>query len=230
MKKILKKTGVVVLLLSFCSLFGQASCAMKKESAGSNISDFEAVHNLVVAERMYRVSHRNAELAECYAEDADIHTSWQSGGRETFVGKTAVETQQSLPIVNRCNPPLIHLRGRRALVEYPMTTTREVIVNGEKAVLTSFMLLIYRVEKRGGQWKIVSMLSINEYDELKPAVPGTDLKVNSNDVKDYRLSYRWLTYTRTLAGGTISQDLIGIDRPETVKKTYEDGYKWLNEE
>ena len=39
------------------------------------MTDYEAVQNLIVSERLYRVSHRNAELAECYAEDAQIHTS-----------------------------------------------------------------------------------------------------------------------------------------------------------
>lgn len=73
------------------------------------MTDFEAIQNLVVAERMYRVSHRNNELAECYAPDANIHTSWQSSGVNTFVGKEPVETQKSLPIVNRCNPPLIRI-------------------------------------------------------------------------------------------------------------------------
>ena len=80
---------------------------LEKES--KNMTDFEAIQNLVVAERMYRVSHRNKELAECYAPDASIHTSWQSGGVNTFVGKESVEAQKSLPIVNRCNPPLIHI-------------------------------------------------------------------------------------------------------------------------
>ena len=58
---------------------------LEKES--KNMTDFEAIQNLVVAERMYRVSHRNKELAECYAPDASIHTSWQSGGVNSFVGK-----------------------------------------------------------------------------------------------------------------------------------------------
>lgn len=218
----------VVAVPVFCGfLLATTSCAMS-HAATDTMSDGEAVQHLVVSERLYRVSHRNEELARCYAEDAHIHTSWQSGGRESFVGKTAVESQQDASlIVNRCNPPLVHLRGQRALVEYPMTTTREVIVNGERAVLTSYMLLIYRVEKRGGQWKIVDMYTINEFDELAPAIPGVDLKINPNDVKDLRASYRWLAYVRKLAGGVISHDLVGIDRPEGVKEIYDAGYKWL---
>lgn len=193
------------------------------------MTDFEAIQNLVVAERMYRVSHRNKELAECYAPDANIHTSWQNGGVSSFVGKESVETQKDLPIVNRCNPPLIRINDSsdRAVVEYPMTTTRELMVHGEEAVLTSFMLLVERIEKINGEWKIVDMTSINEYDTLAPAIPGVDLKINPEDVKGLRESYRWLAYTRILEGGQISQDLEGTDRPESVQKIYDDAESWL---
>ncbi|MBD5366498.1 MAG: hypothetical protein HDR82_05750 [Bacteroides sp.] len=111
-----------------------------------------------------------------------------------------------------------------------MTTTRELLVNGEEAVLTSFMLLVERVEKINGEWKIIDMTSINEYDTLAPAIPGVDLKINPDDVKDLWESYRWLSYTRMLAGGQISQDLEGTDRPESVQQIYDAADSWLNNE
>ena len=199
-----------------------------KNQKEKNMTDYEAISNLVVAERMYRVSHRNEELAKCYAEDAHIHTSWQSGGRDSFVGRSSESTVADLPIVNRCNPPLIHQKGNRALVEYPMTTTRVVMVHGEEAVLSSYMLLIHRVEKRDGEWKIVDMFTINEFDTLEPAIPDVDLKIAPDEVRGLRKSYRWLAYTRQLAGGTISPELVGSDRPEGVKQIYDEGYKWLD--
>lgn len=211
-------------------LLSVAGAKAQNTSNTNDMTDFDAIQNLVVAERMYRVSHRNKELAECYAPDANIHTSWQNGGVSSFVGKESVEAQKSLPIVNRCNPPLIRINqaSDRAVVKYPMTTTRELMVNGEEAVLTSFMLLVERVGKINGEWKIVDMISINEYDTLAPAIPGVDLKINPDDVKDLRESYRWLAYARMNAGGTISQDLEGTDRPEGVQKIYDAADSWLN--
>lgn len=199
------------------------------------MTDFEAIQNLIVSERLYRSTNRNEELANCYSEDAYIHTSWQSGGRSSFVGKTSVETSESLPLVNCCNPPLIHFpksskeNVTRAVVEYPTITTRELRVHGEEAVLSSYMRLLYRVEKRGNEWKIVYMYGINEFDTLEPAIPGVDLKINPEEVKDLRKSYRWLTYTRQLAGGTVSPDLVGSDRPEGVKTLFDEAYEWLEE-
>ncbi|MBE6422444.1 nuclear transport factor 2 family protein [Succinivibrio dextrinosolvens] len=223
---LLKKISLWIICI-FLPLYANASAA-EKSSLHNGVSDYDAVHKLVVSERIYRVTHRNAELAECYSDDAQIHTSWQSGGKDSFVGKTTVESAEALPIVNRCNPPLINLKGNKALVEYPMTTTREVRVNKELAVLTSYMVLIYRIEKRNDVWKIIDMYTINEYDTLSPVIPGTDLHIDYEQIKNYRPSYRWLTYVRKLAGGNISDDLVGTDQPDAVNKIYDSGNKWLN--
>ena len=193
------------------------------------MTDYEAVNNLIVAERLYRVSHRNEELAGCYAPDARIRTSWQSGGVNTFVGRSAPEAQGQAFNVNRCGGALIRFNGAKAFVEYPSTTTRGVIINGVEAVLTSYMRLLYRVEKRPEGWKIVDMFSLNEADELAPVIPGQDLKINPDDVKGLRVSYRWLAYGRKAAGDEIDNDLPGTDRPEDVQKSYDEAFAWLNE-
>ena len=222
--KNMKQYLLTVILYGLATLSGFAQQQM---------TDYEAVQNLIVSERLYRVSHRNAELAQCYAEDAQIHTSWQQGGVSSFVGQAPKEAQtaSTLANVNRCNPPLIQFSNTqhgRALVEYPSTTTRVVTVNGSEAVLTSYMRLIYRVEKRNNEWKITAMTSVNEYDELSPAIPGQKLKIQPKDVEGLRPSYRWLAYTRQKAGGTVSNDELGTDRPDELNKFYDQEYQWLN--
>lgn len=192
-------------------------------------TDYESVNNLIVSERIYRVSHRDKELAECYAEDATIRTSWQSGGVNSFVGQHPSETQEENFNVNRCGGALIHFNGDRAFVEYPTTTIRSVKVNGVDAVLTSYMRLLYRVEKRNGNWKIVDMISLNEADQLQPVIPGMDLKINPEDLEGLRISYRWLAYTRKFAGENVSNELPGTDKESDVKKIYDEEFEWLNE-
>lgn len=217
----MKKFFAIVLMMML--IFGGVSEAKNK------MTDYEAINNLIVSERLYRVSHRDEKLAECYAEDAKIHTSWQSGNVKSFVGQHPAESATENFNVNRCGGALIHQNNNRAFVEYPTTTIRSVKVNGVDAILTSYMRLLYRVEKRSGIWKIVEMTSINEADELQPAIPGTDLKINPDDVKNLRISYRWLAYTRINAGDNISQDLLGVDKPDDVQKIYDEAEKWLNE-
>ena len=200
------------------------------DTAEARMTDYEAINNLIVSERLYRVSHRDKELADCYAPDAQIHTSWQSGGVNSFVGQHPAESAANDSFnVNRCGSPLIRQNGKRAFVEYPSTTIRSVKVNGAEAVLTSYMRLLYRVENRGGVWKIVDMMSVNEADELQPVIAGTDLQIRPEDVQGLRISYRWLAYTRIQAGDTISNNLPGVDRPDDVKRIYAEADAWLNQ-
>lgn len=65
------------------------------------------------------------------------------------------------------------------------------------------------------------MTSVFEMDKLSPVIPGTDLHVNSEELKGLRRSYLWLSYVRICAGGSVSNDLLGIDRPDEVQKIYE---------
>ncbi len=190
-------------------------------------SDYEKINQLIIGERLYRVTQRTEEHKNCFAENATIRTSWQSGNVNSFVGQHPAETSTENFNVNRCGGALIHLKDNRAFVEYPSTTIRSVKVNGVDAVLTSYMRLLYRVEKISDEWKIVEMISINEADELSSTIPNQDLKINPADVKNLRVSYRWLAYVRKNAGGEISNNLLGTDRSDEVKKIYDEIFMWL---
>ena len=217
----MKKIFLCVMMLSiiFCSA---------DKIFAEKISDYEQINQLIIGERFYRVTHRNSEHKNCFFDDATIRTSWQSGNVSTFVGNRPAESAGEDFNVNRCGGALIHLKKNRAFVEYPSTTIRTVKVNGEKAILKSYMRLLYRVEKKFGEWKISEMISINEADELQPLIPSTNLKINPEEVKKLRSSYRWLAYVRKNNGGEISENLLGVDRAEEVQKIYDEILTWLN--
>ena len=193
----------------------------------ANSMDYEKINQLIIGERLYRVTQRTDEHKNCFAENAIIRTSWQSGNVNSFVGQHPAENSTENFNVNRCGGALIHLNDSRAFVEYPSTTIRSVKVNGVDAILTSYMRILYRVEKISDEWKIIEMISINEADELHPTIPNQDLKINPNDIKNLRVSYRWLAYVRKNSGGEISDNLLGTDRPDEVKKVYDESFAWL---
>ncbi|WP_125982752.1 nuclear transport factor 2 family protein [Loigolactobacillus iwatensis] len=192
------------------------------------MNDYAEISQLVARERQYRVRHVK-ELADCYYPDATIQTSWQSGSVASFINGQPTEVSDQTMIVGRMSIPTIHQNGQRAYVEFPTTTYMWLTVNGAEAELESFRRLIYHVEKRNGVWKIAAMISINESDNLHPAIPGTDLKVDPKDLVGLRRSYRYLAYTRKNAGGEISPDLLGIDRPDDIKRLYAQAEDWINE-
>ncbi|GAY73342.1 hypothetical protein [Lentilactobacillus kosonis] len=192
------------------------------------MTDFEEISQLVLKERSARGKHLDDALANSYWDDATVTTSWQSGlAHDTFVGRHPVDFDYSKPMVGTFGTPLVYQNGNRAYVELSSTTRHWVDLDGDDAIVESFMTLVYRVEKRGDVWKISDLTSIDNADTLTPVVPGTDLHIDQDLLKGLRVSYRWLAYTRIKAGGKIGNDGIGSDKPETVKPVYDKAEEWI---
>ena len=193
------------------------------------MSAIEAISQLVLWERQARSRGLNEELAACYWPDGTVTTSWSSGNaRDTFIGQRPVDYATALPLVGRYAAPIVHVNGDRGYAELPSTTKHWVDLDGNVAIVDSFMHLIYRVERRAGEWKISDMTAIDEADTIVPEIPGTDLHIDAALAKQQRIAYRWLAYTRIKAGGEIGSDGIGTDRPETVAPVYAKAEAWLN--
>lgn len=183
---------------------------------------------LVAKERQCTGSQGRQALADLYYKDATVITSWL--GKKVPVqdyisrGRDPLKADPEYPIVGRIGYPVVHRKGNRAYVEVPQITVRWVTVNGERAVLTIYMRLIYRVEKRKDMWKISDFSSIYEGDTLKAEIPGTDLHIDAAEVMKYRRSYRYMSYV----DGNIPQTLAGADQPALVKSIYAELDTWLN--
>ena len=192
------------------------------------VDDVTEIAQLVVRERQSRVRRLVDQLRDCFHPDARVATSWLQGSAEAFVSAAEDGSSGSRGLIlSRLGPPLVHHSGRRAVVELPSTTTRSVSVHDVEAEFTSFMRLVYRVEWRDGVWRISDLTAVYEWDTLHPAVPGTDLRVDPGAVAGLRHSYRWLAYTQSLEGETLSTDLPGIDRIDAVNTLYEAAFTWL---
>lgn len=195
------------------------------------MTDYEKIVSLVNWERQTRVRYLFSDLKNCYFDDATVTTSWSQGAAKNYInGSEGRKPDTEHPILNRTGNPIVHQNGKRAYVELPSTTTRWIKVNGKEAVLVSYMRLIYSVECRDGEeWKISDMCAINEGDTLNPVAAGEDLQIDHEELNQFRHAYRNLAYVRKLNGIHMSDDLLGIDRPEEVAKLYEKKDAWLNE-
>ena len=196
------------------------------------MDDYEALSHLALWERQTRVRNMQKEQADCYWEDATVTTSWSSGSAASYLqagsGTNRAESSSDEVILNRSVAPLVHYNGGdRAYVELPTESNHWIIVNGEEAIWTSYMRLLYRCEKRNGIWKIADMTSVFEMDKLAPVIPGRDLHIDPEDLNDLRRSYKWMSYVRKQAGGAVSNDLLGTDRPEDLQKIYDFDKAWI---
>lgn len=221
---------IMVTLALVCSIAALFAAYKQKQAK----SDYEQVNNLVLWERQAKVRKLNDALADCYWPDATVETSWTSGSARDYLKAgnaqaRRAEADSNEVILNRSGAPVIHQNKNRAYAELPTDGIHWIKVNGEDAVWTSHMRLIYRLEKRGGVWKIAGMTSLFEKDKLEPVIAGTDLHIDKKDLEGLRPSYKWLAYIRSRAGGQVSGDMPGTDRPEDAQKIYDAADKWLNE-
>ncbi|GGF15716.1 hypothetical protein [Subtercola lobariae] len=192
------------------------------------MNDAATVGALVVRERQTRTRGLGDANIACYHPDAIIETSWLRGSPRDFIAGAGNPYATFARPVNRLGPPDVTVVGDRAMVELPSTTIVWMPVNDVEAVFTSFMRLIYRVERRaGGPWLLSALHSVNEGDTLEPAVPGTSLGIEPEALAGFRSSYRYLSYTRALRGTVVDADLPGTDRPDQLNALYVDIDAWL---
>lgn len=186
------------------------------------------VIQVVMRERQGRSLGLWEQLRGCYHPDSRVTTSGFDGNGAEFAEASAAGYTPGLRVVNRMSPPIVRLKGERAVVEAPSTTITWFPIDGVEALLTSYMLLVYRLERRTGEWRIRSLNAINQADTLEPAVPGTALKVDQDRLDGFRWSYRYLCYHASLHGRTIADDLYGDDRPEAANAFLAWTHQWLS--
>ena len=192
-------------------------------------TSFDEITQLILRERQCRDRGWWNEMGECFAENATIRMSWFTGSAEEFVKRSQGMSGRGDYAVHRLSPPAIRLQGNRAWAEVPLTIQFRVSINGIDAYLDSNARSQYRAQQAGDQWHIVGITSIYERDSLVPAVPGTQLNINPEELAIYRPSYRCLAWYLNQKGYQVEADLLGDDQPEAAARQYEAEAAWLAE-
>jgi hypothetical protein len=126
--------------------------------------------------------------------------------------------------------PVVHVRGDRAFVEISAAMRIQAEIDDVSAELISSTRLNYRLERRRGDWGILSLDAIYEYVTLTPLVPGEVIRIPADELAPYRSSYGILAWNLARQGGTPGDDELGDDRPEEVAAFYSGVWSWLTTE
>ena len=188
---------------------------------------YDEITQLILRERQCRDRGWWDEMGECFAENSAIRMSWFTGSGAEFVSRSRDMSGRGDYAVHRLSPPAVRVQGKRAWAEVPLTIQFRVQIGGVEAYLDSDARSQYRVEKTGGVWRIAAITSIYERDSLVPAVPGTQLVVNPQEVASYRPAYCCLAWYLNQKGYHVGDDLLGDDQPEAVARQYEAESAWL---
>lgn len=193
------------------------------------MDDVTAVAQLVLAERFARDRGDWARMAECYAAASRVRVTWFDGSGPEFVTASRAGWERGTRSVHRCSPPVVHVRGDRAVVAMPAAIEARVAVGGVECDMVSFTRILERVERTAEGWRIRSLDCAYERDTLTPVVPGLVPDLDVVALASFRPTYRYLSLVLREVGEGVDQDLAGDDRPDTVQRLTDELDAWLAE-
>lgn len=189
--------------------------------------DITAITQLVVRERESRDMGFWNRMRDCFHADAEINISWFKGNGPDFVTGSADMAARGMLAKHRLGPVLVTLNGDRALATLSGIIDIPTVIDGKEFTLSAHCLMIYRVSRRDGTWRLSSFEVIYRRDEFVPAILGQTAAIPAQLLASYRPSYRNLCYSLHLKGYTPNPDLAGEDRPDSVREILTRVYSWL---
>ena len=190
------------------------------------------IEKLIQYERYCRDNEMFNEMEKCYAEDSHVKITWFDGNGREFVRRSAKmaegkETDPYFMPKHKIYNTFVWLNGDKAIAECQCMMFNYHDIDGAVYNREGFARLLYRVEKENGIWQVKSMDCIYERDFMVPVVPGQGKEFTEEDFSKYRKSYKCISWIFEHQGMPCSDDEAGDDKPETVKKLYEEAGKWL---
>jgi SnoaL-like domain len=191
-------------------------------------ADITAITQLILRERESRDLARWETMRKCFWPDSLVRVSWFRGSGPDFVAGSIQMARRGIPAKHRLAPILVRLAGDRAVASLHGIIDLPVTLKGVGATLSTHSRFLYRAEKRDGRWGLMGFDAIYMRDELTPYLPGQTISIDPAEVKDFRKSYRLLSYYLQSQGYKVDSTLAGEDRPETVEALNRELYAWAS--
>lgn len=192
------------------------------------MSDIEEITQLLLHERQARDRGWWDRMAACYHRDSHVEASWFSGTGTEFVERSRASSPNGPVGTHRPSPPVVHVNADRAVAELPMVLEVRAMINGVAADGFSAARMFDRLRRDEDGWKIQTVTAIFERDTLVPAVPGTTLDIDQQQLARFREPCRCLAYLLSRQGLTPSDDVYGDDEPDRVAALYQAAFDWLD--
>ncbi len=198
-------------------------CPMGQNSL-EDVQDKANIRELIEFERYCRDYMHWDEMRACYHDDAEINVSWMKGGPDQFVSASQV---RPAPAKHKIFDTVVWKKGDRAIAECITMIQIRCPLDGDIVDLSTHTRLHYRVEKRGGIWKICFMDAIYEKDTMRSAYTDGTFSADREELNRYRPTYANMMLRQVHYGGTPNGDMAGEDRPETIERLYKESSRWL---
>jgi len=185
------------------------------------------IRELIEFERYCRDYKLWDEMRGCYHDDATIVVSWMTGTPDEFVAGSKRMNASKAPAKHKVFDTVVWMNGDRAVAECITAIQIRCPLDGDTVDMSTHTRLHYRLEKRNGLWKILSMEPIYEKDSMVSMYPDGTFSVDHGELDSYRPSYAYMMLRQVHYGLSPNGELAGEDRPETVADVYEKSSKFL---
>lgn len=188
--------------------------------------DVTANIQLVLREREGRDRCWWTQARACFHPDAQVNVGWFEGSAAEFVAGSEKMAAVGGNTAHKVAPPIVHLSGDRAVVVLSAVISSRAVIDGCELDLEADVRIVYRTERRNGDWRIAFMDCVYERDRLTPTVPGQAFRVPAAELAGLRPGYRMLAWSFARRGIEIRSDLLGDDEPERIAAFQHDVFAW----
>jgi hypothetical protein len=194
----------------------------------SALLDREELFDLVRRERFARDQRLFDVMRGCFHDDAHVRTTWYEGrGGDAYVEATKAWMARTGNSKHWVFPAHARVVGDRATVESPAKIFNRTTVKGVEVDFHAYCRFFSRAVREDGRWQLMSFEVLMERDELRPVHAGEALPVDPAELAGLRPSYRFLAWIQSTRGVTVSQDLLGDDRPAGLDAFHQGETAWL---
>ncbi len=189
-------------------------------------ADVSAISQLILRERVSRDLGLWEQMHGCYHDDSVVRISWIKASGAEFVRRSKEMAERNVQASHRIGPILVTLAGDRAIAQLAAIIDVPFVLKGTEVMLSSHTRLLLRAERRELVWRLFGFDAVYLRDEITPVIPGQLVTIDTNALKTFRQSYRYLSYCFASAGYPVPNDLAGVDRPDLVDALVREIYGW----
>jgi hypothetical protein len=191
-------------------------------------SDKLACAEVIQAWGFARDQGRWDDLAAIFHPGGEIAVSWFRGPYPDFVGHCRRNYGGGSAAKHLLWPARVTVNGGRATAETNVAILVRQTIEGVATDLTSYGRFLDRLERRGGDWRIVERATVYEKDRLDPVEPSAAFGalMAKADAAQYPAQYRYMAYRVRAAGRSLAEPVHYDGRAETeaLKQRYAE---WL---
>lgn len=172
-----------------------------------------ACADVIVSWGLCRDQRRWPELLSTFHPDGEIAVSWFRGPFAEFVE----HCKRGGPSKHLIMAPLVRVNGERATAETTIVILVRQAIEGQSVDMTSRARFLDRLERRGGEWKILERAAVYEQDRLDPVVPTEAFARMMHDVQvaQYPEPYRYMALRLASAGRPLAEPVHYDGAPHT---------------